>query len=207
MFNSRFIKTLVVAALLAVSSASQAEVYEFGSLLTASEGYNAPDSFAGDPFAVLNTTDNGGGVWTFTLTINNNLFSSFGNGAFIGSISFDFNPDPAVQPVSTFIDSNVDGVTSVKSTNGTGNSGLTDIDFGTAFGQGAGNRLSQNDWVTWSVTGLGSGVLANTYLHVQGIDGGYSAKYTPISPVPEPQTYAMLLAGLGLIGYSARRRA
>ena len=26
------------------------------------------------------------------------------------------------------------------------------------------------------------------------------------SPVPEPETYAMLLAGLGLIGYSARRR-
>jgi hypothetical protein len=27
-----------------------------------------------------------------------------------------------------------------------------------------------------------------------------------ISPVPEPQTYAMLLAGLGLIGFTARRR-
>jgi predicted outer membrane lipoprotein len=27
------------------------------------------------------------------------------------------------------------------------------------------------------------------------------------APVPEPETYAMLLAGLGLIGFSARRRA
>lgn len=27
-----------------------------------------------------------------------------------------------------------------------------------------------------------------------------------IAPVPEPQTYAMLLAGLGLIGFTARRR-
>ncbi len=27
-----------------------------------------------------------------------------------------------------------------------------------------------------------------------------------ISPVPEPETYAMLLAGLGLIGFTARRR-
>jgi hypothetical protein len=27
-----------------------------------------------------------------------------------------------------------------------------------------------------------------------------------ISPVPEPETYAMLLAGLGLIGFSARHR-
>lgn len=31
--------------------------------------------------------------------------------------------------------------------------------------------------------------------------------FTPASPVPEPQTYAMLLAGLGLIGYLARRRS
>ena len=27
-----------------------------------------------------------------------------------------------------------------------------------------------------------------------------------ISPVPEPETYAMMLAGLGLLGFSARRR-
>lgn len=27
-----------------------------------------------------------------------------------------------------------------------------------------------------------------------------------ISPVPEPETYAMLLAGLGLMGFVARRR-
>jgi hypothetical protein len=29
---------------------------------------------------------------------------------------------------------------------------------------------------------------------------------TPVSPVPEPETYAMLLAGLGFIGFIARRR-
>jgi len=27
-----------------------------------------------------------------------------------------------------------------------------------------------------------------------------------VSPVPEPETYAMFLAGLGLIGFIARRR-
>ena len=30
--------------------------------------------------------------------------------------------------------------------------------------------------------------------------------YVPPSPVPEPETYAMLLAGLGLLGFAARRR-
>lgn len=201
--------SLVVAVLLAFSNTSHATVYDFGNLLTASSGYTAPNSFESAPFAQLSATDNGGGVWSFMLSINNNLFSSFGSSAFIGSMSFDFSPDPFGQPVSTFIGSNVGGVNSVSSTNGTGLSGLTDIDFGTKFGQNSGNRLSQNDWVQWSVSGLTSvSSLTNMYLHVQGIGTeGYSAKYTPIvTPVPEPETYAMLLAGLGLIGFAARRR-
>lgn len=36
--------------------------------------------------------------------------------------------------------------------------------------------------------------------------GSYSGNFH-ISPIPEPETYAMLLAGLGLIGFSLRRRA
>lgn len=209
-FMSKILHSLLVACFLASSSAAHAAVttiYDFGSLLTASDGYTAPNDFASTPFAQLGATDEGGGVWTFMLTINNNLFSSFGNNAFIGSMSFDFTPDPgASKPPTTFIGSNVDGVTSVTSTNGTGLSGLTDIDFGTKFGQNAGNRLSQNDWVNWSVSGLGSSSLTNMYVHVQGVDGGYSAKYTPLTAVPEPETYAMMLAGLGLIGFTARRR-
>lgn len=31
--------------------------------------------------------------------------------------------------------------------------------------------------------------------------------YTPAAPVPEPETWGMLLAGLGLVGWQARRRA
>lgn len=199
---------VLAAGLLAFSNISNAAVYDFGSLLTASSGYTAPDSFESAPFAQLSATDNGGGVWSFVLNINNNLFSSFGSSAFIGSMSFDFTPDPLARPVSAFVDSNVDGVTSVSSTSGTGLSGLTDIDFGTKFGQNASSRLSQSDWVQWSVSGLTSGSsLTNMYLHVQGIGTeDYSAKYVPVSPVPEPETYAMLLAGLGLIGFTARRR-
>ncbi len=37
------------------------------------------------------------------------------------------------------------------------------------------------------------------------LSGSYAGSLA-ISPVPEPETYAMLLAGLGLIGFSARRR-
>lgn len=35
---------------------------------------------------------------------------------------------------------------------------------------------------------------------------GSNALYS-MAPVPEPKTYAMLLAGLGLVGFMARRKA
>lgn len=44
----------------------------------------------------------------------------------------------------------------------------------------------------------------------EGVSGGlYQLKQTEIygvTPVPEPETYAMLLAGLGLIGFAVRRK-
>ena len=54
--------------------------------------------------------------------------------------------------------------------------------------------------------------------HGVGVDGvvgvarSFIDRYAPgvhwgvAAPVPEPETYAMLLAGLGLLGYAARRR-
>lgn len=48
---------------------------------------------------------------------------------------------------------------------------------------------------------FGNGATATVYL---GDDGAYRLQ---IAVVPEPETYAMLLAGLGLIGFAARRRA
>lgn len=113
----------------------------------------------------------------------------------------------AVHDFGSF-DSHFGVITSVKSTSWIGLSGLTHIDYGTAFGQGAGNRLSQDDRVSWNASGLNDGsILSNIPVHVQGIGEGYSAKYTPIvTAVPESETYAMLLAGLGLIGFSARHR-
>lgn len=40
------------------------------------------------------------------------------------------------------------------------------------------------------------------------LSGSYSGNIAidPVSAVPEPETYAMMLAGLGLLGFSARRR-
>ena len=38
------------------------------------------------------------------------------------------------------------------------------------------------------------------------VDGGDLPDPNPTNPVPEPETYAMMLAGLGLLGFTARRR-
>jgi hypothetical protein len=195
--------SVAVAGLLTFSNASHAAVYDFGNYLT---GYNANVTTS---FAQLSATDNGSGVWSFMLSLNNNFSNYFGNKAFIGSMSFDFSPTPNSTQSAIIADSN-NGVKMVGSTNGTGASGLTEIDFGTSFGRGK-DKLRGTESVAWTVSGLGSNYsssLTNMYLHVQGIGvDRKSAKYTPIvSPVPEPETYAMLLVGLGLVGFSARRR-
>lgn len=52
-----------------------------------------------------------------------------------------------------------------------------------------------------------SGLTGNYYLLVSGTTSGgtYNGNIS-LSPVPEPESYAMMLAGLGLMGFVARRR-
>jgi hypothetical protein len=44
-------------------------------------------------------------------------------------------------------------------------------------------------------------------IHAQAFaDGGSASFVTYAAPVPEPETYAMVLLGLGVVGFVARRR-
>ena len=52
--------------------------------------------------------------------------------------------------------------------------------------------------------GLDSG---SAYLNIHStVYGGGEIRGFLAGPVPEPQTYAMLLAGLGMLGWTAKRR-
>jgi hypothetical protein len=60
---------------------------------------------------------------------------------------------------------------------------------------------------TWCQPASHCGMGTFYNVHLSGVDSAENnTPGTPVSAVPEPETYAMLLAGLGFIGFMARRR-
>ena len=88
--------------------------------------------------------------------------------------------------------------------------------------------LAHNKDITWLSSSLGDGETSHSFsgtgttqhseissnsgyfvLHLQGhVDTGHTGDYSvQVTAVPEPETFAMLLAGLGIVGWASRRRA
>lgn len=71
-----------------------------------------------------------------------------------------------------------------------------DCTSGSLMGMMAGNKTCMTGWLDPAKANLAGGTMQGTYPITQTITAA----------VPEPETYAMLLAGLGLMGTIARRR-
>ncbi len=104
----------------------------------------------------------------------------------------------------------------VTATSSSAQSGAQDLDFGSLVIEDASNTV-----VATFAGNLGNDVveffsLTNTVLAVgdyrlivTGVNSTAQASYSgniAITPVPEPESYALLLAGLGAVGFVARRR-
>lgn len=87
-------------------------------------------------------------------------------------------------------------------------SGLAFQNDGTLLSMGgldaASGTLYSVNTATGAATSLNNGTGYGTGPIYFGVDGGLA--FAPAAVVPEPETYAMLLAGLGLLGFVARRR-
>lgn len=104
----------------------------------------------------------------------------------------------------------------VATISGTSDMGITFTSFDLYSGSSTGTNTlvaTGNVFATIATLSLGyvtSDALAGSYfLKVMGTQSGvssYNGNISLTSAVPEPETYAMMLAGLGLMGFAARRR-
>ncbi|HZV65296.1 MAG TPA: FxDxF family PEP-CTERM protein [Telluria sp.] len=135
------------------------------------------------------------------------------NSAFFGALFTGNNAGNTFADKYSFTTASPGALTAdVLSTGGNAKTGLDITGFGLFNASGellGGTQLSTGATDNWT---LSSANLAagDYYVLVSGSMAGQSAgKYLAdisLAPVPEPETYAMLLGGLGMLGFTARRR-
>ena len=204
--NKKFALAPIAAALIGIGLPAHAQTttYIFGTQLT---GSLQPAS----SFATLSATQsNGGSNYSFTLQLTSDFGSLFGNSdAFVRQVIFNTNgTDPIGSSVA--LAPGTWGVSSIRYNSNSGQPGSISFDFSETFGGGSSNRLTSGEQVSWftNFANPTNFVAPEFALHVQSIGAnGSSGWYIPtVTPIPEPESYAMLLAGLGLLGFVARRR-
>jgi hypothetical protein len=196
------VSSLAVLAFASTASAT-AYTYEFGGAPISGNGITPSSNFATLAFDSVSDI--------FSLTLGNLASVGFTNGTpNVLSLAVSYPTELSNGDIS-----NVSGGVSSITTN-PGNNPLGNFNFSFDFGSNS-DQLITGETVTWKVSNFnvnnlsdnGSGEFAiwidNAKLTGEG-KAWYGVTNTTINPVPEPETYAMLLAGLGMMGFIVRRR-
>jgi PEP-CTERM motif len=196
------------AMALGLAAAAQAQTYSFGCVT-----FNSPTNCATGSSQLGLSFTQGVGYVDFLFTNTGTLASS------ITDIYFDWaNAADTFSPGSITNSSGVSFSWGASPSNLPGGQNLNP-DFSANLGADSNAPVQQSgvnpgEWVSFRfVTGttdtasdLFSGDL-RVGLHVQGFaNGGSESFVTVASPAPEPETYALMLAGLAMVGASLRRK-
>ena len=81
---------------------------------------------------------------------------------------------------------------------------LTALNGGVSFGNGVVLTASTNLTINSGITPVTGGITQPVIINSPLLSGG--SLITLTTPIPEPESYALLFAGLGLMGFMARRK-
>lgn len=147
---------------------------------------------------VLDLTD-GSGFFGDTFAMNNNGNTFADRFTFtVGSTGAGSSLDAIISSVSHSADTGLD-ITGVSLYNATGDMLVS-----------SGHSLQSGSIDVWTVS-TNNLTAGNYYLQVSGNlvsdqAASFGGAVAMAAPVPEPETYGMMLAGLGVLGFLARRR-
>lgn len=178
--------SLVAGSLLLIGAASNANATV----------YNFTDTAGTASLSIVETS-----ATTFNFTFSF-LTSSSGNFSYIDLLAIDATPNATVS-LSSFSGSGV-GTPTVLGAGATPAS--FNYDFGFDFANTGTNRLQVGETASWTTTFSAAPTSFNNIALVYRNNGGQNPTQLFAQAVPEPETYAMFLAGLGLLGFAARRK-
>lgn len=210
-----YFKVLAISGLLLTTSSAFATAYSSATYdLTVPISSVAPVTTIGTLTLIQNGLD-------VDFTLYKNTVSGFGSDSFFSQLDF------------SYVGTKSDWATAFSSTGSTqtiteltvdpnGKNAGYDFFLSISFPSKNSDRFLDGDTASWTIQGasvadftnLVSGNSADSaaLVHVQGITGGNSDSYKylagdgVLAPVPEADTWAMMLAGLGLVGFMTARR-